>query len=202
MESPQLPERKVDPIARLTGTIPPPVRLAGLVAALALAAAALFSPVVARAAGSVDTWDGKADTSWYDENPTADRFTLDSAEDLAGLSELTNQQNPVTFTGKTILLATDIDLAGHDWTAISQDGMNSVSTSFSGTFDGQGHVIHNLKNVPSTEYRYGLFGTVHTATIRNLGLEAAMVIESENNTRLEIGPLWRQREEKNARSAT
>lgn len=168
---------------------PPPVRLAGLVAALALAAAALFSPVVARAAGSVDTWDGKADTSWYDENPTADRFTLDSAEDLAGLSELTNQQNPVTFTGKTILLATDIDLAGHDWTAISQDGMNSVSTSFSGTFDGQGHVIHNLKNVPSTEYRYGLFGTVHTATIRNLGLEAAMVIESENNTRLEIGPL-------------
>ena len=67
--------------------------------------------------------------------------------------------------------------------------MNSTTSSFSGMFDGQGHVIHNLNNVASTEYRYGLFGTVHTATICNLGLEAAMVIESEGSTRLEIGTL-------------
>lgn len=175
-------------MARLTGTTPS-ARLAGVVAALALAAAALFSPAVARAEGTVDTWDGTADTTWYDANPNADTFTLDSAEDLAGLAELTNQSSPVTFTGKTVLLDTDVDLSGREWTAISQDGHNSTSTSFSGVFDGQGHTVYNLNNIHSTEYRYGLFGTVHEATIRNLGLEAAVVAEAENSTRLEIGTL-------------
>lgn len=173
--------------------VAPPVRKLAqslvLLCCVIATAIALSAPRTAHADGTVDFWDGTSSTNWYTENPDAETFTISTAEDLAGLSELTNQQDPVTFTGKTILLATDIDLAGHNWTAISQDGMNSESTSFSGTFDGQGHVIHNLNNVPSTEYRYGLFGTVHTATIRNLGLEAAMVIEAENNTRLEIGPL-------------
>lgn len=152
-------------------------------------AAALFSPAVARAEGTVDTWDGTADTTWYDANPNADTFTLDSAEDLAGLAELTNQSSPVTFTGKTVLLDTDVDLSGREWIAISQDGQNFTSTSFSGVFDGQGHTVYNLNNIHSIEYRYGLFGTVHEATIRNLGLEAAVVAEAENSTRLEIGTL-------------
>lgn len=174
--------------------VSPPLisRLAHHLAVLCCAAAALLvlaTPRVAHANGPADTWDGTSDTSWYTNDPGAQTFTLDSAEDLAGLSELTNQENPITFTGKTIVLDTDVDLSGFGWKAISQDGRNSTSSSFSGTFDGQGHVVHNLNNVPSTEYRYGLFGTVHNATIRNLGLEAAMIIEADSNTRLEIGAL-------------
>ncbi|MDM8271900.1 hypothetical protein [Thermophilibacter provencensis] len=144
---------------------------------------------MALAEDAVDTWDGTADTSWYTEDPEADTFTLETAEDLAGLAELTNRENPVTFTGKTVLLDCDVDMSGHLWVAISQNGNNSSARSFSGTFDGQGHVIHNLSNVNSTEYRYGLFGTVHEATICNVGLKDVNVAEAEGSTRLEIGSL-------------
>lgn len=152
-------------------------------------AALVAAPVSARAADTTDTWDGTADTSWYDTNPDAETFTLDSAEDLAGLAQLTNQDTPITFTGKTILLTTDVNLSGHGWTAISQNGRNSTETSFSGTFDGQGHTISNLKNVASAEYRYGLFGTVHKATIKDLNLVNAEVAVTQNSIRLEVGTI-------------
>lgn len=180
----------------LARTTPPPARLtrrlilAALASVLALATTlAVLKPAPSLAAGTVDTWDGTADTGWYSADPNADTFTLETAEDLAGLAQLTNQDNPVTFTGKTILLGTDVDLANQRWVAISQNGANSTTSSFSGTFDGQGHVIYNLNNVESTEYRYGLFGVVHGATIKNLGLDTALVAESADSSRLQIGAM-------------
>ena len=178
---------------RRPGTTPPPLNVKTLIltccCTLLALAALVAAPVSARAADATDTWDGTADTSWYDANPDAETFTLDSAEDLAGLAQLTNQDTPSTFTGKTILLAIDVDLSGHGWTAISQNGNNSATTSFSGTFDGQGHTISNLKNVASAEYRYGLFGTVHEATIKNLNLVNAEVVVTQDSTRLEVGTI-------------
>ena len=41
-----------------------------------------------------DSWDGTADTSWYDSK--ADSFSIDSAEALAGLAELVNAGDPMT----------------------------------------------------------------------------------------------------------
>ena len=73
-------------------------------AVLALALLACLLPAGAFAEAAVDTWDGTADTSWYDAAPDADTFVVGSAEDLAGLSQLTNGETPVTFAGKTILL--------------------------------------------------------------------------------------------------
>ena len=76
-------------------------------------------------------------------------------------------------SGKYILMA-DIDLSSAtNWTPIG-----NKSSYFSGTFDGNGHVIKNL-NIESTSDYTGLFGYTSGAKIQNLGLENVNVKGSD-----------------------
>jgi len=52
-------------------------------------------------------YTGNSDTSWYDNNPGATEYTLTSADQLAGLSELVGNKY-VQFKGVTIKLGVDI----------------------------------------------------------------------------------------------
>jgi VCBS repeat-containing protein len=113
-----------------------------------------------KAAG--DTWDGSADTEWYDSNSSGTYFIIDTAEELAGLATIVN--NGIDFSGKTIKLGADIDLSGHDWTPIGD-----ATTKFRGTFDGDGYTISNL-SCSSTLDNIGLFGYILFGSIRNLTL--------------------------------
>ncbi len=62
---------------------------------------------------------------------------------------------------------------GKGWQPIGTGA--GTSASFSGTFDGNGHVVKNLKmNDPDCDYA-GLFGCVSGGTISNLGVENASV---------------------------
>ncbi len=162
-------------------------KMIGLLLALCMVVGML--PVSAFAQeNEVDTWDGTADTSWYDTNPDATEYYITTAEQLAGFSALTNQDSPITFIGKTICLDTDVDLDGYTWTAISENGHNSTATSFAGTFDGQGHIVHNL-NGNSPSQRLGLFGTVYNATIKNINLDNANITAGPDSMRLQYGTL-------------
>ena len=149
---------------------------------------ALLPMTVFAEENTVDTWDGTADTSWYEGNEDASEYHITTAEQLAGFSALTNQASPVTFVGKIIYLDADLDLNGYTWTAVSENGMNSTDSSFAGTFDGQGHIIHNL-NGSSPLQRLGLFGTVYNATIKNINLENANITADSNSRRLQYGTL-------------
>ena len=83
---------------------------------------------------------------------------IGSAEALAQLATVVNSGN--TLEGKTIVLTNDIDLSGYSsWNSI--DG-------FYGIFDGQGHVIKNLKN--------SLFGCTLRAEIRNVGISCNITV--------------------------
>ena len=146
----------------------------------------LLPTMVFAAENEVDVWDGTSDTSWYNETDT--EFHIKTAEQLAGLAALTNQDKPITFTGKTIYLDVDVDLKNYNWVAISEDGNNSTTSSFSGTFDGQGHSINNLNSSSSTQ-RLGLFGTVHNATIKNINLYNATITAGSDSIRFEYGAL-------------
>lgn len=137
---------------------------------------------------AVDTWDGTEDTSWYEGNEDASEYHITTAEQLAGFSALTNQASPVTFVKKTIYLDSDVDLNGYTWTAVSQNGNNSTAYSFAGTFDGQGHTIHNLNGNSPTQ-RLGLFGTVYKATIKNINLDNATIVVGSDSKRLQYGTL-------------
>ena len=161
-------------------------RIGSLLLILALCFTLL--PTAAFAAETMDTWDGTADTSWYDENKT--EFHLQAAEQLAGMAKLVND-NTANFKDKTVYLDNDLDLGGHEWISIG-NGANTAWGSFQGIFDGQSHVVYNLysheglksenKDNNNNLYRNGLFGAIYNATVQNLGIENADIVIPMNDT--------------------
>ncbi len=155
---------------------------------LALCLVMALVPITAFAADTMDTWDGTADTSWYDENKT--EFHLQTAEQLAGMAKLVND-NTANFKDKTVYLDNDLDLGGHEWISIG-NGANTAWGSFQGIFDGQSHVVYNLysheglksenKDNNNNLYRNGLFGAIYNATVQNLGIENADIVIPMNDT--------------------
>ncbi len=134
--------------------------------AMAIMLMVTMVPLTAFASSGTDKWDGTADTGWYTANPAATSFTIDTAEELAGLAEIVNAGTD-TFEGDTITLTQNLDLASKEWTPIG----NSVSLSwgndpFLGTFDGGNHWISNMKiDNNTTHFSLGLFGTADDTSI-------------------------------------
>ena len=107
-------------------------------------------------------WSDNASTDWYDNLTT--EFTISTAEDLAGLAELVAGGND--FTGKTILIGANIDLAAHLWSPIGTE----IGLAFSGTFDGNEFEISNLFIVTPGGDLTGLFGRCSNANLSNIHL--------------------------------
>ena len=128
-------------------------------------------------------WVGGVSTDWYFEDPTAASYTIESAEDLAGLAAIVDgtASNPLTrsavkdnFKGKTITLNSDLDLQGIEWSPIGTD-----SNPFLGNFDGAGHTIYNL-NVNNDGWAglIGHAGRGKVVTISNLTIDGATITSS------------------------
>ena len=142
-------------------------------------------------------WNGESDTSWYNETDT--EFTLDSAEQIAGLAELVDSGN--TFEGKTIILDSDLDLGviGENGNNIGFNpiGHSSNGKSFNGTFDGQGHTISNMYEQSNLDDKnggwlyegeyYGLFAYTKGATIKNVTIADAYVSSGRNEAACVVG---------------
>ncbi len=156
--------------------------------AAAMLSAALSCGFVATAQAST-VWDGSSDTSWYNASYTS--FTLSTAEQVSGFAQIASGTAEGiakdTFQGKTVVLGDDIDLnsasSDRDWVPIADvNGSAPTSTYFDGTFDGNGHVIRQLKingsrAVPNNYGGYqGFFGALgENAIIKNLGIESGSV---------------------------
>ena len=163
-------------------------RIGSLLLILALCFTLL--PTAAFAADSTDAWDGTADISWYTDHETDTEYRFTTAEQLAGMAKLIND-DMANFKDKTIYLEKDLDLGGHEWISIG-DGANTDVGSFQGVFDGQSHVIYNLysheglksenKDNNNNLYRNGLFGAIYNATVQNLGIENADIVIPMNDT--------------------
>ncbi|MDR3294726.1 MAG: hypothetical protein LBT26_02700 [Clostridiales Family XIII bacterium] len=107
---------------------------------------------------AVQPWD--PDTDWYDDSQTS--FVITAPEQLAGLAKLVNEGRD--FTGKTVMLGNDIDLADKPWTPIG-----SYAKPFDGIFDGSGHAIEGLYiKDPALSYA-ALFGC-STGTLKDLSV--------------------------------
>ncbi len=104
---------------------------------------------------------------------TADGVTgtiigISTAQDLVNLAALSKSNS---FSGKTFVLTNDIDMFDvRNWQMIGSD-----SYRFAGTFDGQGHTIHDL--IMTADERgngasacAGLFYYTDGAEIKNIGL--------------------------------
>ncbi len=105
-----------------------------------------------------------------------DVIEISSAEELAAIKE--------NLSGNYVLTA-DIDLAGAEWSPIGtwvpsgeseeEQEIPSSEFAFTGTFDGNGHTISNLKVDQPEGWALGLFGCISGAEVRNFTLENASV---------------------------
>jgi hypothetical protein len=101
-----------------------------------------------------------SEAAYRDTNFTAAATVISNAAQLAQFAHLVN--SGTNFSGMTITLAANINLAGHFWTAAGTD-----SAAFSGTFDGAGNTIRGVTiNRPDAQWQ-GLFGSA-SGPIRNL----------------------------------
>ena len=117
-----------------------------------------------------DSWIDNANTDWY--NNTDTEFTLTTADQLAGLAQLVIDGN--NFSGKTIKLGDDIDLAGKNWTPIGGE-----TKAFYGTFDGGNFSVKNMTAKNSYDYGNGFFHSlIGPATVKNVSFNNAKVYKS------------------------
>ena len=111
------------------------------------------------------------------ENPTEDEGIYISGNiyyitSLTGLKNFAaNVNGGNAYKGKTVVLGADIDLKNEEWTPIGNS-----TTSFQGTFDGNGKTISNLNvNMPGKS-NVGFFGMTTDGTIKNLTIENAKIV--------------------------
>lgn len=110
-----------------------------------------------------------------------DKAGIKSAGDLMAFAAAVNSGSSTEQWQNSegaIELLTDIDMAGIEWIPIGNATISFASNhvtitgnAFTGTFEGNGHTLKNLKLAYSDSQAgaaYGLFGVTNGATIRNL----------------------------------
>lgn len=120
---------------------------------------------------NMEMWDGAADAVTEVDGV----YEIKNAAQLAWVSQQVNS-GATTFSGKTVKLVDDIYLGGKSWTPIG-NVVSVPSVAFHGTFDGNGKTIHDLNasdNTPNYSTA-GLFGSLVSATIKDLTIENAVV---------------------------
>lgn len=141
-----------------------------------------------------EKWEdaGNYSTTWYDSGvgTESEPYSIQTAEDLAGLIYLSNNQT-VDFMNKYIRLDSNIDLSGKLWTAPfgkytgTAPGMGVLTKNFCGVFDGNGKTISGMTIVSDgnedTDYYLGLFATLDVfGTIKNLTLTGSQIYLTSN----------------------
>lgn len=116
-----------------------------------------------------------------------DPYQINSVDSLLTFASNVNDGSQGGYAGVSFKLTSDLDLSGVEWAPIgNMNDMETHSTLFLGSFDGDGHTISNL-NYTSDVYNCGagLFG-VSCGEVKNLTLENATVTVTEG-TSMAIG---------------
>ncbi|MBR4285724.1 MAG: hypothetical protein IKT36_06570, partial [Methanocorpusculum sp.] len=130
----------------------------------------------------------------YSGSGTADNpYEISSVADLKQLaSDVNADTDAKTYENTYFKLTADLDLNNEEWTPIG-NGRRSDSQhtgkSFSGTFDGAGHTISNLKITSGdSSNAVGLFGVLNGGTVKNLVLSNVQItLSSCKNAGAAIG---------------
>ena len=112
----------------------------------------------------------------------------------AGESLGTGEKIPAGASGTFFKLQNDLTIAGENgepttWEPIGNvDIANDVVSSFSGYFNGNGHVI--TMNIEATDAAFvGLFGAVEGGTVTNLGVSGTMTAEVTSGEGCYVAPI-------------
>ena len=108
-----------------------------------------------------------SDVSDFESGKT---YHIKDRNDLTTLASLVNAGK--STSNVTFVLDNDINLGGSRFTPIGTLSPMRAD-KFRGTFDGQGHSIHNYNG------ESGIFGSVEGATIKNVGMDNAIMSNSK-----------------------
>lgn len=131
-------------------------------------------------------WSYAQTGNWSDHpeelSPQENIYTVSTAGQLAWLANHVNEGN--TLKDSTIVLGSDIDLAGHNWIPIGKDGKHP----FSGSFDGGGYTIANMNisiETSDSTALGGLFGLVSKGgDLKNVGIVSGSINVTAQNAAL------------------
>lgn len=133
--------------------------------------------------GTIEISDGNTIVAW-DGTTKTEVAEIDNKYYIANASELAWFANEVNtgsnlFEGKEVILTADIDLGNQEWTPIgaitSTGGYNLFGGTTGATFNGNGHVIKNIKVTNCSLPAAGFFVATINATIKNLGIESGSI---------------------------
>ena len=123
---------------------------------------------------------------WFDSSGGSfgNNFRIDTVGQLYGFARIVNGtrangNEAYDFAGKSVNLIADIDLSQiENWTPIGRRtfGTDAIDLQFSGTFNGNSHIVSNMSIRQRGAGGSGLFGNISNATIRNIGIVDASII--------------------------
>lgn len=114
------------------------------------------------------SYTAEADVSWFNGEDKQAEYVLNTGNELLGLSLLSSLGE--SFDGVTIKLGSDISF-NDDVYAVDAKTFKPIK-QFSGVFDGQGHILSNIKI--SEKNSFGFFSVLKNATINDLTIENAL----------------------------
>ena len=132
--------------------------------------------------GVEDKWDGSSKAQPSGSGTAASPYKLGTAAQLAWFADTVNSGS----RSACAVLTADIDLNGQEWTPIANSGVNN---GYTGTFDGQGHVIHGICVTTGVSSRpQGLFGIIaRTGTVRNVKAAGRVLVRQSSGAGLIAG---------------
>ena len=132
--------------------------------------------------GVRDKWDGSSKAQPSGSGTAASPYKLGTAAQLAWFADTVNSGS----RSACAVLTADIDLNGQEWTPIANSGVNN---GYTGTFDGQGHVIHGICVTTGVSSRpQGLFGIIaRTGTVRNVKAAGRVLVRQSSGAGLIAG---------------
>lgn len=132
--------------------------------------------------GVADKWDGSSKAQPSGSGTAASPYKIGTAAQLAWFADAVNSGS----RSACAVLTADIDLNGQAWTPIANGGVNN---GYTGTFDGQGHIIHGICVTTGGSSRpQGLFGIIaRTGTVRNVKAAGRILVRQSSGAGLIAG---------------
>lgn len=121
------------------------------------------------------SWGGTSDIdeSWASASIDADTYYIGNGAELAQFAYLV--RSGTDFSGKTVVLLGDIDLASNEWSSIGYYSSGTLM-AFRGTFDGGGYAINGISMSDGAGPGIGLFGATENATITSLVTRGSITV--------------------------
>lgn len=125
-----------------------------------------------------EDWDTTLVGEWEGDGTLASPYLIYTAEDLALVADLYNNNETDETRVTYFSLQNDLDLSSRAWEPI---GINGYSFRYA-VFDGNGHTISGINCSLQVDYNesVGLFGTIWNAVVRNVIIDDFRFVGSDD----------------------